>query len=270
MTTGTRIIAVSNQKGGVGKSVTTYNLARAAKLRGLKVLAVDADSQGSLTQGLGRDDMDPDHPLLADVLSSHRIPLLSAVTPSVWDGVDLVASKGEGLTEVGAELMAASTGREHRLRKALSDALQEMGEDAYDLILIDCPPALDQLTINALAAADGVLIVTHAGLWSMNGLTRLLSNIADVQEFVNPHLDVAGIVINQFEKNTRNAFSRKLQLENAAEQLGLYVFQPAVPKRITINEASEAGAGLDEYGAKTRDLVDIYDRFLTRLMTKEK
>jgi chromosome partitioning protein len=267
----TRTIAVANQKGGVGKTTTTYHLVRAALLQGLKVLAVDADPQGNLTAALRRDDMEQDIAGLVDVLSSGaHMPLLHAVAPTVWAGVDLIPTQGEGLSVVGAELMATSTGREFRLRDALEVALGEMGDERYDLVLIDCPPALDQLTVNALVAADSALIVTHTRLWSMDGLSRLLANIADVKKYLNPGLSVAGIVVNQHEKATNSARSRKLQLENAVEGLGVELFEPVVPKRTVIGDAPEAGAGLDDYGAEAQSLVDIYDRYITRLMDKEK
>lgn len=270
-TRSTRIIAISNQKGGVGKTTTAYHLARAAWLQGIKVLAVDADPQGNLTEALGGDGIEPDQATLADVLSAQtQVPLLDVISPSVWDGVDLVPTTGEGLSVVSTELLTAKTGREFRMRNALAAALEQMGEDAYDLVLIDCPPAIDQLTINALVTADSVLIVTHTRLWSMVGLTRLVGNISDIVQYYNGDLTVAGIVINQHDKSTKSAQARRLQLENAAEQLELKIFEPVVPKRTVIGDATEAGAGLDDYGAEAQPLVEIYDRYINRLMGKEK
>lgn len=271
MTTRTaRIIAVSNQKGGVGKTTTTYHLTRAAQLQGLRVLVIDADPQGNLTEALGGDNVADDQAGLADVLSQQtNLPLRDVAVPSLWEGVDLIPTKGEGLSVVGTELMASSTGREFRLRNALTVALEELGEGGYDLVLIDCPPAIDQLTINAMVAADGALIVTHTRLWSMEGLTRLLGNVADIAQYYNPELSVAGIVVNQHEKATTNALSRKLQLERAVEEMGLSIFEPVVPKRTVIGDAPEAGVGLDAYGADAKPLAAIYDRYVSRLMNKE-
>lgn len=261
----TRIIALSNQKGGVGKTTTGIQLARAAQRQGLKVLLVDLDPQGNLTVSIAEEAVDSNAAGLADVLTTQVDTTLEDVLiPTVWENVDLVPTTGEGLDHVRNELTAASLGRETRLRKALAT----VGE-RYDLVLIDCPPAIDQLTINALAAADSVLIITHAALWAMDGIQKLLTHVDEIREHLNPELVVAGLVVNHFEKGQINASARKRDLVAGAEELGLKVFEPVVPKRTIIAQTAENGEALDSW--KTADvqlLVDIYDRYIAKL-TKE-
>lgn len=258
-----RIIAISNQKGGVGKTTTTFHLARAAVRAGLRVLMIDADSQGNLTtisaaQGTVADDSVG----LADVLTKEsREQLTDVIVPTVWDGADLVPTNGIALAAVRDELLLIKIGRESRLKHALVD----VGE-SYDLILIDCAPALDQLTVNVLTAAHAVLIVTHARLLSANGLSQLLDTISEIRRAYNPDLEIAGLVINALESRTIAARTWVEELEAAAAALEIPILTPNVPKRAPIADASEAGKGLDEWAVDdaTR-LAEIYDEHLTQL-----
>lgn len=260
----TRVIALNNQKGGVGKTTTTYHLARAAQRRGLKVLAIDIDPQGNLTRSLSREPLDVDSIGLADVLSSRAESTMEEViVPSLWDGVDLVPTTGLGLAMVRDELLATPMGRETKLK----NAIESLGEGKYDLVLIDCPPSTDQLTINAMVAANAVLIVTHTKMWSMDGMGILVENVSQVQKHYNPHLQIAGIVINQFEKAQKDEQARKLELMQGASDIGIEVFEPVIPKNVIIPRATENGGSLD--GTKTEvaaNLVKIYDRYIVKLI----
>ena len=257
-------IAVCNQKGGVGKSTTTYHLARAAQRVGDRVLVVDMDPQANITSTITPEGVCEDAESIADVLSSRTPTRMSdIITQGVWDNVSVAPSAGDTLATVRDELVISGAGRETRLREAL-----EVVSGHYDVCLIDCAPALDQLTLNALSAADKVLIVTHAKLWSANGLARLLATVEDVQRYYNPDLDIAGIVVNQFEARTLAAGHWHRELKGAAQQRGIYLFEPHIPKRTMIADCVEGGIGLDEcQGRDAEYLAFLYMFMLDQIAT---
>lgn len=240
-----RIFALCNQKGGVGKSTTTFHLARAAVLRGQRVLVVDNDPQGNLTAVAAAEPVDEDQVGLADVLSARTSETVrDVVVPGVWPGLDVAPTTGATLGYVREELVIAGAGREVRLREALATVA-----DSYDLILIDCAPSLDQLTINALTAAHGVVVVTHSKLWSLSGLAQLLDTIDNVREYYNPELSVAGVIVNQHEERTVSGQTWLEDLRTAAKSRDLRVLTPPIPKRVVIADATEAARGLDQWGS---------------------
>lgn len=257
-----RIYALCNQKGGVGKSTTTFHLARAAVLANLRTLIVDLDPQGNLTSVAAADTVDEDQVGLADALSTRAEEgIRDVIVAGIWPGLDVVPTSGETLGFVRDELVIAGAGREGRLREALRPVLED-----YDVILIDCAPSLDQLTINGLSAADGVVVVTQSKLWSANGLSHLLTTIDSVRTYYNPQLVVSGIVVNQHEEQTIGGRHWRNELQEAAAARSLAVLSPPMPKRAAIADATEAARGLDEWG--TSDAValgDIYAGYLTAL-----
>lgn len=257
-----RILAFCNQKGGVGKSTTTFHLARAAVRKGRRVLVVDLDPQGNLTSVAAAEPVGDDQAGLADALSARASETIrDVIVPGIWPGLDVVPTSGETLGYVRDELVIAGAGREGRLR----DALTAVADD-YDLILIDCAPSLDQLTINGLSAADGVVIVTQSKLWSANGLAHLLTTIDSVRQYYNPRLTVAGIVVNQHEEQTVGGRYWRDELTDAAAARSLTVLSPPIPKRAAIADATEAARGLDEWGTgDAAALSGIYDQYLTEL-----
>lgn len=256
------IIALANQKGGVGKSTTTVNLARAAVRRGLRVLVVDLDPQGNLTDALAAEPVSDDQVGLADVLSARADEVLSdVIVPSIWAGVDIAPTAGDILASVGEELITTGAGRESKLRKALAEVT-----DRYDLILVDCAPSLDQLTINGLTAAHKVLIVTQSKKWSLDGLAKLLRTIESVREHYNQSLQVAGVLVNQHEGRTIAGQTWLDELHAAAEARNFRVLTPPVPKRVVIADATEASVALDEWGsAEAMELSEMYADHLTTI-----
>ena len=257
-----QIFALCNQKGGVGKSTTTFHLARAAVLRGQRVLVVDNDPQGNLTSVAAAEPVGEDQAGLADALSA-RAPetIRDVIVPGVWPGLDVVPTSGVTLGYVRDELVIAGAGREGRLREALAAVAGD-----YDVILIDCAPSLDQHTINGLTAAQGVVVVTHSKLWSANGLAQLLDTIESVRGYYNPELRVAGIIVNQHEENTVSGKTWLDELHQAAESRGLSVLSPPIPKRVVIADATEAARGLDEWGsAEATALGQLYADHLTSI-----
>lgn len=266
----TQILSICNHKGGVGKSTTTYHLARAAVCRGLSVLVIDADPQGNVSTTLAKEELAADQAGLADVLhgllDSQRHPegaptLADVAWEGVWDDLTLIPTVGEALSFVANQLVVEGAGRESKLREALTTL-----EHVYDLVLIDCPPSLDQLTLNALTASDGVVIITHARLWSVDGMDRLLKTIEKVRAAYNPDLEIRGVLINAWEKNQIGHRHWSLQLEDEMGRRDLLLLSEKIPKRVVIADTTESGLGLDEAGSDAGYLAQSYDRVLTDLM----
>lgn len=257
-----QILALCNQKGGVGKSTTTFHLARAAVRRGQRVLVVDLDPQGNLTAVAAGEEVTDDQVGLADTLST-RAPetIRDVIVSGVWPGLDVVPTSGVTLGTVRDELVIAGAGREGRLREALASVAED-----YDVILIDCAPSLDQLTVNGLTAAHGVVVVTHSKQWSLSGLAQLLDTIDNVRRYYNPELAVAGVIVNQHEERTVSGQTWLDELHAAAQSRGLRLLTPPIPKRVVIADATEAARGLDEWGgAEATTLGALYSDHLTAI-----
>jgi chromosome partitioning protein len=225
-----RVIAIANQKGGVAKTTTAAALASALSERSYKVLALDLDPQGSLTYSLGfePDDMEP---TIHDVLVG-RAELEDTIV-TVEEGFDLVPSN---IDLAGAEAyLVARTAREYALREAIEDVLVR-----YQVAIVDCPPSLGVLTINALTAADQVLIPLQCETLSHRGVGQLLSTISDIRRLTNPRLRVVGLLPTMYDGRTRHA---RQVLEQVGEQYGVPVLPP-VPKSIRFAEAPAAGVSI--------------------------
>ena len=262
------VVALCNQKGGVGKTTTALNLARAAFRRQVSVLVGDLDPQANTTTTLLGHAPDATESV-ADVLSARsNATVTDVIVKTGWDHVDVLPSGGDTLADVGTELVTMGPGREHRLREALAPLAEPTAEvgirgTGYELVILDCPPALDLITINALTAADKAVIVTTAALWSSDGIARLLSTLEMVRRYSNPALDAAGVIVNALERTRRQRhWYDELQANSPIQ-----VWQPAVPKATWIAEAVEAGMGLDEWNTPAaRVQLDAYDGFLTRIL----
>ncbi|GAB3868635.1 ParA family protein [Nocardioides maradonensis] len=263
-----KIFAICNQKGGVGKSTTTYHLARAAVRAQLRVLVIDIDPQGNLTSVITSEASDPQfrtYAGVADVLheGDGQAKAREVLLPGIWDGLTVMPTpNARTLAVVGQNLVTGRLGKERRLAEAVADLA-----DDFDLCLIDCPPSLDQLTINALAAADGVVVVAEARLWAADGLAHLLETVEDVRKYFNPELHVAGVVINRFERRTVSAEHWLEQLRTDSEQRGLRILEPIVHKRVSIADSVESSTALDlDWGEQGREIAAGYDAHLNALM----
>lgn len=234
-----RTLAISNQKGGVGKTTTAVNLAAALALSGRKVLVVDADPQGNASSGLGhsRDDVSMG---LYDLILGFR-ELSSVLQPTSVEGLDLVPATRD---LIGADVeLVDQERREWRLHKALADA-----RAAYDDILIDCPPSLSLLTVNALVAADAVLIPLQAEFYAMEGLGELLRTIKAVQRGLNPRLTREGLLITMHD--ARNNLCKEVETQ-ARALFGDEVFATVIPRNVRLGEAPSYGRSILEYDRRS-------------------
>jgi chromosome partitioning protein len=235
----TRTIAVANQKGGVAKTTTVASLGSALVELGHKVLLVDLDAQSCLTFSLG---LDPEAVELSihDVLLG-RVGAAMAIQPTE-DGVDLLPATIE-LAGTEAQLLSRP-GREYVLRTALAEVSQ-----AYDAVLLDCSPSLGVLTLNALTAADEVLIPLQCEMLSHRGVGQLLDTIHDVQRILNPGLRVLGVLPTMFDGRTNHA---RAVLADVSGRYGLTVLEPAIPKSVRFAEAPAAGRSVLATARRTR------------------
>jgi chromosome partitioning protein len=230
-----RVIAFANQKGGVAKTTTTLNLAVAFAERGLRVLAIDLDPQGNLTMSQG---FDPDgiEQSMFDVLV-HKLPIDQVIQPAE---VDVAVSS---IDLAGAELALSSLiGRERALEKALAPI-----RERYDYVLIDTPPSLGLLTINALVAADGVIVPVQCEYLSLRGLVQLESTLAMVRENLNPSVEILGILPTMFDPRTIHA---REAVEILEENFGDLVFGSRIRKTVRYAEAPVKGSSILKYDPK--------------------
>lgn len=241
-----RILVVANQKGGVGKTTTAINLGTALAAVGERVLIVDLDPQGNASTGLGigRDERKVS---AYDVLIGAAL-IEDAVVPTKVPGLDIVPSTMDLL---GAELELASVPRRsHRLRDALarmprqgkerttSEAEARMTQRPYSYLLIDCPPSLNLLTINAMTAADAILVPLQCEFFALEGLSQLLRTVERVKTSLNPRLDIQGIVLTMFDQ--RNKLSDQVA-SDVRTHLGDKVYRTVIPRNVRISEAPSYG-----------------------------
>lgn len=227
-----RVIAFANQKGGVAKTTTTLSIAAALTERGRRVLAVDMDPQGALTYSLG---VDPDQleETVNDVLI-RRLPVQKVVIAREFDLVPA------NIDLAGAEaVLLAKTGREYALQRSLREVLP-----AYDYVLIDCPPSLGILTINALTAAHGILIPLQCEALSHRGVGQLIETVRDIRHFTNPELELIGVIPTMYDGRSRHA---REVLADVGSRYDLPVLSPAVRKSIRFAEATQAGRSILAY-----------------------
>jgi len=225
------VVAVANQKGGVAKTTSVASLGAAFAERGERVLLVDLDAQACLTFSLGVDPYAVETSI-NEVLGG-RTPVADAVVTSV-DGVDLVPSVIE-LAGAEARLLARP-GREYVLRTALEPVL-----DSYDVVVLDCSPSLGVLTLNALTAADGLLIPMPCEMLSHRGVGQLLDTVSDVQRILNPDLEILGILPTLFDGRSNHA---RAVLADVGERYDLPVLSPPIPKTVRFAEAPAVGRSI--------------------------
>ena len=237
------VVAVANQKGGVGKTTVTLGIADAAARRGLRVLVVDLDPQANATSGLG---VEAPGRTVDDALAADRTGAMAeVVTGSAWPNGSgpspAVAPSSPALASREPQLATDPIGAQDRLRHALEGVT-----DGYDLVLLDCPPSLGLLTVNGLVAADRVLVVTEPAAWASDGVEQMLRTVGRVRDLRRPDLEVAAVVVNRLGR-TRDATYWYGQLE---EQFGDLAAGP-VRLRAAVAEAAAQSLPLSELGSRS-------------------
>lgn len=251
----TKVIAIANQKGGVGKTTTAINLAASLAASQQQVLLVDLDPQGNATMGCGIDKNDLVH-TSNDVLL--RDCLAEQASLSTNAGFDLIPANGD-LTVAEVSLME----RAHR-ETFLFKALQSL-QNVYDFILIDCPPALNTLTINALVAADSVLIPMQCEYYALEGLAALLSTIEQIRDSVNPRLQIEGLLRTMHDARNRLCSEVSKQL---LEHFGNKLYRTVVPRNVRLAEAPSHGMSAIHYD-KTSSGAAAYMVLASELMSRQ-
>lgn len=237
-TKGPKIIAVANQKGGVGKTTTTINLAAALVDEGMTVLIVDLDPQGNASTGLGIEADQRQHTTYDLLLE--EAPLGDVIQPTDVDGL-LIAPATTDLSSADIEMVA-----NEKRTFLLHDVLRQPVMDAYgfDYILIDCPPSLSLLTINAMVAAHSILVPLQSEFFALEGLSQLMLTIRELRQSANPKLRIEGVVLTMYDR--RNNLSQQVE-SDAREYLGDLVFQTIIPRNVRVSEAPSFAMPVMEY-----------------------
>ncbi|MFO7273929.1 MAG: AAA family ATPase [Symbiobacteriaceae bacterium] len=248
-----RVIAIANQKGGVGKTTTTVNLGACLAAQGRRVLVIDIDPQANTTSGFGLDKNRVARSIY-DVLIEER-SLREVIRSTAVQGLWLVPANIE---LAGAELeLVGMAGREKRLRRALEGV-----RDGYDYVLIDCPPSLGLLTLNAMTAADGLIVPIQCEYYALEGLTQLLNTLRAVQAHLNPDLELDGVVLTMFDGRTNLSIQ---VVEEVKRFFRDKVFRTIIPRNVRLSEAPSHGQPVILYDARSRG-AEVYTELAKEVM----
>ena len=234
-----RIIAVSNQKGGVGKTTTSINLSASLAEMGQRVLTIDMDPQGNTTSGLGIDKNQVENTVYELILG--EIPLEECIRKSVMEGLDVIASN---INLSGAEVELISVENKEFLLREKVKALRER----YDFIIIDCPPSLNLLTINAMTTSDTVLVPIQCEYYALEGLSQLIHTIDLIKERLNPKLEIEGVVFTMFDGRTNLSLQ---VVENVKENLDRNIYKTIIPRNVRLAEAPSYGMPITMYDTRS-------------------
>ncbi|MFP5341445.1 MAG: ParA family protein [Candidatus Limnocylindria bacterium] len=250
-----RAIACANQKGGVGKTTTVVNLASVLALRGIRTLVVDLDPQGNATSGFGIDRDAASGSIYDAIVGDEPIDSMIVMEPSARVSVIPAA-----IALAGAEVeLATLEARERRLQRLLAPI-----RDRYDIIFIDCPPSLGLLTVNALTAADAVLVPLQCEYYALEGSTQLLATIDLVRDHLHPMLKLDGVVLTMYDARTR--LSADVEAE-ARRHLGALVYESVIPRSVRLSEAPSHGRPITAYAPTSRG-AEAYEALATEFMAR--
>ena len=234
-----RVIAVANQKGGVGKTTTAINLSSSLVELGKSVLTIDMDPQGNTTSGLGIDKNEVDATVYELILDEASVD--EAVTTSIMEGLDVIASN---INLSGAEVELISIENKEFLLKEKIDTIK----DNYDFVIIDCPPSLNLLTINAMTTADSILVPIQCEYYALEGLSQLIHTIDLIKDRLNPGLEIEGVVFTMYDSRTNLSLQ---VVENVKENLDRNIYKTIIPRNIRLAEAPSHGMPINVYDSKS-------------------
>ena len=234
-----KVIAISNQKGGVGKTTTSINLSSALADKEKKVLVIDADPQGNTTSGFGIEKNELENTIYELILSECSIK--ECILNDVIPGVSIIPSN-VNLAAAEIELIGVDK-KEYILKREV-----EWIKESYDYIIIDCPPSLNLLTINAMTTADSILVPIQCEYYALEGLSQLIHTVNLVKERLNPDLDMEGVVFTMYDSRTNLSMQ---VVENVKSHLTQKVFETVIPRNIRLAEAPSYGMPINKYDSKS-------------------